>query len=100
MHNSLRKIKRLRKARCTAVLVLLIIIGMLLFGGFDKANGVDTGRPMNSVVVCRGDTLWNLVQEHYAYDGDIRKAVYEVKQLNGLKNAYIIPGQVLQIPQW
>jgi len=99
MPNSLHKIRRLRKTRCTAVLVVLIMISMLLFGGLDKATGSDTGRPMNNIVVCQGDTIWGLVQEHYAYKGDIRKAVYEVKQLNNLENAYIEPGQILRIPR-
>lgn len=94
-----QKIRRLRKGRCTALLVMLIMAAMLLAGGLSRATDADEGRPMQAVVVTRGDSLWGLVQKHYDYDGDIRRAIYEVRQINGLKDATIVPGQVVYIPQ-
>ena len=91
--------RRLRKGRCTMVLAVLIMIAMLLASGLPKATAADEGRHMQAVVVVRGDNLWNLVQKHYDYKGDIRRAIYEVRQINGLKDAVIVPGQVIYIPQ-
>jgi len=96
---SKHKIRRLRKGRCTTVLVMLIMAIMLLSGGLSQATATDKGRPMQAVVVAQGDTLWSLVQKHYDYKGDIRRAIYEVRQINGLKDAIIVPGQVIHIPQ-
>jgi hypothetical protein len=94
-----QKIRRLRKGRCTALLVIVIMVTMLLAGGLSSATDADEGRPMQAVVVSQGDSLWCLVQKHYDYEGDIRRAIYEVRQINGLKDAIIVPGQVVYIPQ-
>ena len=95
-----QKIRRLRKGRCVALLLVLILLTMLLAAGFPKAKAAEEGRPLQAVVVVEGDNLWNLVQKHYKYRGDIRKAIYEVMQINSLQYAVIIPGQVLYIPQY
>lgn len=99
MAETVYRIKRLRKARCTVLLVVLMMLMMLIFGSFHKAAGAEDMRLMSNITVCQGDTLWSLVQEHYQYQGDIRKAIYEVKQINGLADAVITPGQILRIPQ-
>ena len=98
MHKKGLHIRRLRKGRCTVILLLLIFIVMLLAGGLPNATAADEGRPLQAVVVVKGDSLWNLVQKHYDYQGDIRRAIYDVMQLNGLKDAVIVPGQVVYIP--
>jgi len=94
-----QKMRRLRKGRCTIVLVLLLLLAIMLAGVLPKATAADQGRPMQAIVVTEGDTLWGLVQRHYNYTGDIRRAVYEVRRINGLKDALIVPGQLLYIPQ-
>lgn len=48
-------------------------------------------------IVQQGDTLWNIAEEHRP-NADPRKAVYEIKQRNGLEG-HIQPGQVLEIQQ-
>jgi len=92
------KIRRLRKGRCTIVLLLLMLFAMLLAGWLPKATAADEGRPMQTIIVAPGDTLWSLIQKHYDYQGDIRRAIYEVKQINELQEAMIVPGQTLLIP--
>ena len=92
------KSKRLRKGRSVVVLVLLIFSAIMLAGGLPQATAADEGRPLQAVVVVQGDTLWSLVQKHYDYQGDIRRAIYEVRQLNSLKEATIVPGQLIYIP--
>ena len=91
--------KRLNKGRCIAVLVLLLFMIILLVSSFSGAKAAENSQAMQAVVVVEGDTLWGLVQKHYAYKGDIRKAIYEVRKINALKDAVIIPGQVIYMPQ-
>lgn len=92
--------KRLNKGRCIAVLVLLLLMIILLVNSFSGAKAAENSQAMQAVVVVvEGDTLWGLVQKHYAYKGDIRKAIYEVRKINALKDAVIIPGQVIYMPQ-
>jgi nucleoid-associated protein YgaU len=95
----MRKTRRLRKGRCIAVLAPLLLAVLLLVGGFLQARAADEGRSMQAVVVGQGDTLWQLVQKHYDYKGDIRRAIYEVRQINGMQDALIVPGQVVYIPR-
>jgi len=95
----IQKIRRLRKGRCTVIMLLLVLTIMLVAEGLPKATASVEGRPMQTIVVAQGDNLWALVQKHCDYKGDIRKAIYEVRQINGLKDATIVPGQVLYIPQ-
>ncbi|MCL1817121.1 MAG: LysM peptidoglycan-binding domain-containing protein [Clostridiales bacterium] len=101
-----KKIQRLRKGRCLAALLLMVLVAILLMGSGNSKGitnnenlSLSENRPMQAVVVDQGDSLWSLVQKHYDYKGDIRKAIYEVRQINNLKDAIIVPGQVLQIPQ-
>jgi len=94
------KRKKLRKLPCFLVVIMLIGIINLLSGGFAaKANDQNQVRELQSIQVAAGDTLWDLVSEYYHYDSDIRKAIYEVKQINNLDNAKIIPGQIIYIPR-
>jgi nucleoid-associated protein YgaU len=47
-------------------------------------------------VVQPGDTLWAIASARY--DGDLRKAIWEIRQRNGLESAVLQPGQVLDMP--
>ncbi len=42
------------------------------------------------------DTLWTIASSHY--DGDVRKAIWEIQQANDLSDATIHPGERLILP--
>jgi Tfp pilus assembly protein FimV len=50
-----------------------------------------------TVVVQSGDTLWSLAQQ-LAPEEDPRAVVDAVVDLNGLQDADLVPGMVLQLP--
>ena len=76
-----------------------------------KANGlIDTARlvigqslviPSKEVSyrVQPGDTIWSIATDYIDSNTDIRKLVYEIREINKLNSAIIIPGQELLIPQ-
>ena len=49
------------------------------------------------VVVQQGDSLWNIAQRQ-APERDPRDTIHEIRELNGLRDNLIQPGQVLLIP--
>lgn len=51
------------------------------------------------VVVKSGDTLWDLTETHYQGQEDLRKIIHRIKEINHLKQAEIVPGQLIKIPQ-
>ena len=81
-----------------AGLFFMVMLVVMVFSGVAGASN-DDPRVMQSITVSSGDTLWSLVSEHYDYKGDIRAAIYEVKQINGLQSANLRVGDVLLIPE-
>ena len=91
-----------RKIRCVAAASIIILIFSMIFGGFSaKAEDLasaDDNYKIQAVYVKQGDSLWNLVQEHCQINGDIRKAVQKVQDINGIKNGDIQTGSIIYIP--
>jgi LysM repeat protein len=85
-----------------AVLLTTIALGVVLL----VANAVSAGHgalgdDSDGWVehrVVTGDTLWDIASAHTEPGDDVRRTVYEIRQVNGLKSPDIIPGQVLRIP--
>jgi nucleoid-associated protein YgaU len=68
-------------------------VGPLLAG----ADGDLRLAGVQSVVVQSGDTLWSIATEAAGTD-DVREVVDHIQELNGLEDAVLIPGQVLELP--
>jgi nucleoid-associated protein YgaU len=51
----------------------------------------------SAVVVQPGDTLWSIASP-VANGGDVRAVIAEIRRLNGLSSARLVPGQTLQLP--
>jgi LysM repeat protein len=52
-----------------------------------------------TVVVNKGDTLWNIIKNNCSNYGDIRKAIFDVQKVSNLESANITPGQIIKIPE-
>lgn len=52
----------------------------------------------SSVVVQQGDTLWSLAAAVAGQGDDVREVIAEIRQLNELADASLVPGQVLVLP--
>jgi nucleoid-associated protein YgaU len=86
--------RRLLAVLVTAVAIVLgIWVGSVVDGGNDGLVLVSD----SSVVVHEDDTLWSIAGA-VAGDQDIRAVVDAIRELNGLDDATLQPGQVLRLP--
>ena len=51
-----------------------------------------------SLSVSKGDTLWSIARDSLPKGRDIRDYIIEIREWNKLETAYIIEGQILEIP--
>jgi nucleoid-associated protein YgaU len=95
------RLRPTRRARRLA-LVLALAAGVALGSWLAPLLGVDSGGGLrlagvSSVVVQPGDTLWSIAAP-VAADGDVRVVVDEIRQINRLSSADLVPGQTLHLP--
>lgn len=85
-----------RWARFAVLVSVMILITVFLSIYADSKKEVQ----LMEVVVKSGDTLWSIAHTYDRSNGDIdiRKLIYEIKELNQLTSAQIYPGQVIYIP--
>ena len=88
-----------RARRLVTVLVSAVAIALGIWVG-SVVGGRDDGLVLvsdSSVVVREGDTLWSIAGSVDG-DGDVRAVVDAIRELNGLDDATLQPGQVLRLP--
>lgn len=88
-----------RGRRLVVVLLLLLAVGVVAVAEAVLGSG-GTGLELMgtaSVVVEPGDTLWSIARDVVG-ERDVREVVDVIQLLNGLDDAAIEPGQVLQLP--
>mgnify|MGYP006278708437 CR=1 FL=1 len=88
------------KFRFTMFLTIVFVILTLLINGI--LNIVNASFPTyedyEKVLVREGDTLWEIAKENNRYNQDIRKVIYEIKKVNKIDDSYLMPGDVIKIP--
>jgi nucleoid-associated protein YgaU len=80
--------------------VFLLFIFVAVWAGVRVAHaGTDasvyTG---HQYVVSGGDTLWSIAAREYGSGSDLRRAVYEIRDANGLTSSAVRPGEHLTLP--
>ena len=95
-----RRLRRRRLAGLLRFAVFLLLIFVAVWAGVRVAHaGTDasvyTG---HQYVVHRGDTLWSIAAGEYGAQSDLRRAIYEIEQANGLTQAGLQPGSELTLP--
>ncbi|MDD2446065.1 MAG: LysM peptidoglycan-binding domain-containing protein [Tissierellia bacterium] len=81
----------------TIVLVFIVMIISLLVT-FPRAHSIMYIPKYKDYYVSYGDNLWDISLEYMPKDYDVRKMVYEIKELNDLETSEIFHGDVLKIP--
>jgi len=76
-------------------LIILIVITTTVFLA-TTVNGYKENTYFE-VQVYKGDTLWEIASK-YRKAGDVRRLIYEIKEINNLKDSSIYPGMILKIP--
>jgi nucleoid-associated protein YgaU len=93
-----RLTRRARRLKVVLVLAAGVALGSWL-GPLVTGGGGDGLRLAgeSSVVVESGDTLWSIAAS--VADGeDVRDVVAQIRAVNELDSADLVPGQVLQLP--
>lgn len=91
-----------RRGRITlGVLSTLALLAVVLFSGRLTADAgtsmADQGRATGVVVVQAGESLWQIAQA-VAPQADPRETVTLIRELNGLGDAPVMPGQSIVVP--
>jgi LysM repeat protein len=76
--------------------LLLAVLALVIAIGLRTAPDSAATAPPQVYVVQAGDTLWTIAERHG--DGDPRDRVGEIRALNDLPGAHIVPGQSLLLP--
>jgi LysM repeat protein len=48
--------------------------------------------------VADGDSLWNISLKYLPKDYDVRKMIFEIRELNDMEDSYIYAGETIKIP--
>ncbi|MGF7087308.1 LysM repeat protein [Kroppenstedtia sanguinis] len=75
-------------------LALVVVIGCW-FQGMGNAEGQT---PYRVIQVQSGDTLWGLARKHGDPRRDVRETITVIRDVNGLKESDLLPGQKLKVP--
>ena len=88
-------------ARVLVLLTTFALVAVLLLVSSARAAGseapISVADPV-TYAVGGGDTLWDIAAQYTADSGDVRATIFRIKQLNGLTDSVIQPGQLLLIP--
>lgn len=87
------------KLRFFTFLTILFFVSILIISFIFtyKVKGYENSN-MKTVIVSRGDTLWDIAREHTNKEYDIRNEIYSIKEINNLETSNIYPGQELIVP--
>jgi len=95
-----RQLRRRRLAGLLRFFVFLLLIFVAVWAGVRVAHaGTDasvyTG---HRYVVSSGDTLWSIAAREYGADVDVRRAIYQIREVNHLDDSTVSPGKRLTLP--
>jgi hypothetical protein len=77
---------------------LLISIIIFVFINSTKAHSSIYETRYRDYYVHEGDNLWDISSRNIPEGYDIRKMIYEIKELNNIETGYIYPGDTIKIP--
>lgn len=80
--------------------LLIFVISLFILVTFVNPSKVFSSEPLTfyEITVQDGDTIWDLASTYNTNQVDIRRLVYEIKQINQIDNTYICPGDIINIP--
>ena len=96
-----RELRRRRLAGLARLVFFLLLVFIAVWAGVRVAHaGSDAAIYQGEkYVVASGDTLWHIAARHYGDDVDPRRAVYDLREANGLATDVVLqPGDALVLP--
>lgn len=96
----LRLTRRARRLGLALGLAVGVVVGSWV-GSMTSGDGDGGGLRLagdSSVVVESGDTLWSIAASVAGSGDDVRAVVAQIRELNSLPDASLVPGQTLVLP--
>lgn len=81
--------------RFTISLTILFVIISFLCSMITTKVFSYTAPKYDKIIISEGDTLWSIASK---LKGNINENIYNIKEINGLKTAYIYVGQEILVP--
>lgn len=82
-------------------MLLVAAFGSALLATGVSACMADNALPRHQLrydyTVQRGDTLWGIASKAVSDDMDIREYIHKLKEINGINNESIRPGQIITL---
>jgi len=80
--------------------IFLLLIFIAVWAGVRVAHAGDAASVYtgHKIVVRAGDTLWGLAAHEYGAGADLRQAVWQIQQANGLQGVAVQAGQRVMLP--
>ena len=99
-YRSRRKAYRICSKRRFAGFLLIIIAAAFLAGFAFAEKPVRAAAPpvYAEVEIRAGDTLWQIAAEYKRDDADIRRFIYDIRQINDIRADELQPGRMILIP--
>ena len=91
-------VNRFKFMRFIIILVSLVLIIILFFQKRNKAYSSLYEEQYIEIEITKGDTIWDIAREFMPKEYDIRKMVFEIKEINNMDNAKIYPGDSVKVP--
>ena len=102
-HYSINKNKSIFKSiiqnKIIIILIIVTISTLLLFTGIVYTDGNENPIQYENVIVEPGQSLWEIAEANYGNQNDLRKKIYEIREINQLETANLTPGQKLKLPE-
>jgi len=96
--SAVRLTRRGRVVIVFATLALLVLAGFTLGRASSQAAGPAAHRPLPTVTVAPGETLWQIAAR-VDPSGDRRALVDQIEALNHLHDGRVVAGQQLRLPR-
>ncbi len=93
-----RLTRRGRAVVVLGMLVVLLVAGFTLGRASSQAAGPSVHRPLPTVTVAPGETLWQIAAR-VDPSGDRRALVDQIEALNHLRDGQVVVGQQLRLPR-
>ncbi|MCF8002122.1 MAG: LysM peptidoglycan-binding domain-containing protein [Halanaerobiales bacterium] len=89
-----------KKAKYSKLLVLTVIIlsMILLISVLSFKAMTEKEIYYKDIEIKNGQTLWQIAESEFGSDSNIRKYVYQIKQINNLNDSNLSPGQIIKVP--
>ncbi len=86
------------KMRLCIFITLVLLLLLSILTPFWLQSSAMEPVSLRPIQVRQGDTLWSIAKQTLPKGKDIRAYISEIKDVNNLYNANIVPGQELKIP--